>query len=84
MVWKRGQLGRFKAENPSNPRFELLGVDKEKRLVEIWYNLEKRPTTLPIDTFKKDCVNWWEVRRQTDNRTRGNLEPVGVERKVNF
>jgi hypothetical protein len=69
MPWKRGQLGRFKAENPRTPRFELLGVDKEKRLVRVWYNLKKRPTTIPVDTFKKDCVNWWEV-----SSTKGQVE----------
>jgi hypothetical protein len=63
MSWKVGQLGRFKTESSRFPRFELIGVDKARRLVRVWYNLEKKPTMIPVDTFKKDCVHWWEMAK---------------------
>lgn len=61
MAWQFGQLGRFTAEDPKKPRFEVVGINKEKRLVKVWYHLERKPTTIPADTFKRDCVNWWEM-----------------------
>ncbi len=59
--WRKGQLGRFKSESPKNPRFEVLGSDKGRGGVSIWYSFTKDPVVIPFDTFKKDCVNWWQV-----------------------
>lgn len=60
-AWQLGQLGRFASEDPGSPRFELVGVQKEKRLVKVWYHLDSHSTSIPVDTFKRDCVNWWEL-----------------------
>lgn len=59
MSWKKGDLGRFKSEDPSNPRFEVLCWDTTQNVVRIWYNGEKSPTEIPFLTFKNECVNWW-------------------------
>lgn len=57
--WRKGDLGRFEVEDPNAPRFEVISVSKERNEVSIWYGGQESPTTVPIDTFRKDCVNWW-------------------------
>lgn len=59
--WRKGQLGRFKSEDPNAPRFEVLGSNKAQGGVSIWYSFSEAPVIVPFDTFKKDCVNWWQV-----------------------
>jgi hypothetical protein len=61
VLWKVGDFGRFKNEDPKFPRFELISVDKEKSEVTLWYSGAKRPTAVPLATFKEDCENWWNV-----------------------
>lgn len=58
MKWRLGDLGRFRAEDPARPRFEVLGA-KRGQHVEVWYGGSTRSTLIPWDTFLQDCVNWW-------------------------
>ena len=57
--WRRGDLGRFEVEDPNAPRFEIVGVNREGDEVTVWYGGQETPTTIPLKTFRKDCVNWW-------------------------
>ncbi len=59
--WKIGDIGRFSAESPRRPRFELLGLTPDKKSVRIWYGGEAAPTHILRDTFRKDCVKTWEL-----------------------
>jgi len=61
VTWRVGDFGRFKNENPKFPRFEVLAADKEKGEVDLWYSGSRRSTTIPLATFREDCVNWWNV-----------------------
>lgn len=58
-TWKKGDLGRFEAEDDKSPRFVFLGTDKAKANAHIWYGGEATPTTVPLKTFLRDCVSWW-------------------------
>jgi len=60
MGWKAGDLGRFRAEDPKRPRFEVIRGVKGQG-VQVWYAGSSRTTIIPPDTFKDDCVDWWEV-----------------------
>lgn len=59
--WKVGDIGRFAAESPKRPRFELVGLTDDRRSVQIWYGGQAAPTTILVDTFRKDCVKTWEL-----------------------
>lgn len=59
MAWQKGDLGRFKSEDASQPRFEVLGMSEDRSVVHVWYNAEPKSSTIPFATFKADCVNWW-------------------------
>jgi len=57
--WRSGDLGRFRAEDPKRPRFEVIrGVRGQG--VQVWYSGSARTTIIPADTFKEDCVDWWQ------------------------
>ena len=60
MGWKKGDLGRFKAEDSKQPRFEVIGVNKARTNIGVWYGGLTQVQTIPIDSFRKDVVNWWE------------------------
>lgn len=57
--WKIGDFGRFSAESPKLPRFEVISADRNG--ITVWYSGSPTTTTIPLTTFKKDCVNWWHV-----------------------
>lgn len=59
--WKIGDIGRFSAESPKRPRFELVGLTDDKKSVRIWYGGQTEPTTILVATFRKDCVKTWEL-----------------------
>jgi len=59
MGWRAGDLGRFHAEDPKRPRFEVIRGIKGQG-VEVWYSGSARTTIIPGDTFKEDCVDWWQ------------------------
>lgn len=62
MSWKRGDLGRFTAENGKRPRFEVLGPTKDKTGIVVWYGGSSQPQAIPVDTFKRDCTSLWEIQ----------------------
>lgn len=64
--WKRGDLGRFKTEDDKSPRFEVVGVTKDKTHVAVWYGGRTAMDHIPLVTFKKDCVNWWVTATTKD------------------
>lgn len=59
--WKIGDIGRFSAESPRRPRFELVGLTPDQKSVLIWYGGQAEPTSILLDTFRKDCVKTWEL-----------------------
>lgn len=59
MPWQAGDLGRFRSESPKRPRFEVIRPHKGQG-IEVWYSGSPRTTIIPTDTFREDCVNWWE------------------------
>lgn len=62
MGWKKGDLGRFHAEDKNRPRFELLGgyVAKDgTQMVRLWYGGEPQPTSVAWASFKRDYTNVW-------------------------
>ena len=60
--WQRGDLGRFQAESPKRPRFEVIGRTKDHKYVEVWYGGANKATGIPKDTFLRDCSNLWELQ----------------------
>lgn len=60
--WRQGDLGRFFAESPKRPRFEVVGPSADRLSVEVWYGGQPKPETILVDTFKKDCTNLWELQ----------------------
>jgi hypothetical protein len=59
MKWRAGDLGRFYTESPKKPRFEVLrGIKGEG--VEVWYGGSPKPTLIPLDTFRSDCIRAWQ------------------------
>lgn len=65
--WNPGDLGRFKMEDPSLPRFEFISLNTE--YATIWYSNSQTLTKIPRKTFLKDCVNWWVVQEFPDVST---------------
>lgn len=59
-TWRKGDLGRFLAESPKRPRFEVVGI-KEKQ-VEVWYGGNRLSSFIPAETFRRDCINLWELQ----------------------
>lgn len=59
--WKIGDIGRFSAESPRRPRFELVGLTPDNKSVLIWYGGQTEPTSVLRGTFRKDCVKTWEL-----------------------
>lgn len=62
MGWKKGDLGRFHAEQKDRPRFELLGAyvtEDGTRMVRIWYGGETQPQHIAWTAFKRDYTNVW-------------------------
>ncbi len=59
MKWRIGDFGRFTAESPKLPRFEVLRA--ERAGVTVQYSGTPNTTVIPPTTFKRDCVNWWDV-----------------------
>lgn len=60
MKWRQGDLGRFQAESPKRPRFEVIGVTNGE--VEVWYGGATKTTCIPEKTFRRDCINLWELQ----------------------
>lgn len=61
MGWKIGDLGRFRAEDASQPRFEVTAASKEG--VTVWYAGATQTQVIPLRTFKYDCVRFWANQR---------------------
>ncbi len=57
MGWKIGDLGRFRTEDESRPRFEVVAASKEG--VTVWYAGATQTQLIPLRTFKYDCVRYW-------------------------
>jgi hypothetical protein len=62
MGWRKGDLGRFKCESPSSPRFEIVGP-KSQTVLEIWYDGSPKSQELPLRTLLHDCTNTWELQK---------------------
>jgi hypothetical protein len=60
-IWHVGDFGRFSMENRQFPRFEVISADKKLGIVTVWYSGQETTTNIPIATFQKDCVNWWDI-----------------------
>jgi len=58
--WRIGDLGRFRSEYARQPRFEL--IDAKREGVTIWYGGEREHSVIPLATFRRDCVNWWDCQ----------------------
>lgn len=74
--WRRGDLGRFVHEDKSRPRFEVVGGTADRQNIHIWYAGKLEPETLPIETFRKDCVNWWVLHDAVLDRPKWLLPGV--------
>lgn len=61
MKWRRGDLGRFESEAKDRPRFEVVSASKETQEVLVWYAGRTKTLSIPLKTFQRDCVNWWET-----------------------
>jgi len=62
MSWpnpKIGEIGRFRSENDKHPRFVVVKV--LRTVVQIWYSGALKTQTVPLQTFKTDCINGWNV-----------------------
>lgn len=57
MGWKIGDLGRFRTEDSSRPRFEVVAASKDG--VTVWYGGATTTQVIPLRTFKYDCVRFW-------------------------
>lgn len=62
MSWKRGDLGRFLAENRKRPRFELIGPTADRTAIEVWYGGSTKKDTISKESLKYDCTNVWELQ----------------------
>jgi hypothetical protein len=58
--WRKGDLGRFEAENADFPRFEVINATREG--VTVWYGGSAKTQVIPLEVFKKECVKWWRVK----------------------
>ncbi len=76
--WKIGDIGRFSAESPKRPRFELVGLTADKRSALVWYSGQKEPTSILVETFRKDCVKTWELLEVVPDR------PSWLQAKAEF
>lgn len=65
--WRRGDLGRFIMEDRSCPRFEV--VEANPNVVTVWYGGRKSSEGIPFNTFKTQCVNWWNVQVVSEGST---------------
>lgn len=60
LKWRIGDLGRFRSEDARRPRFEVINASKAG--VTVWYGGETKSRVIPLKTFKRDCVNWWDCK----------------------
>lgn len=58
--WRKGDLGRFSAESPKRPRFEVVGLHDQNHVM-VWYGGADQPEPIPIKTFQRDCTDVWEI-----------------------